>query len=136
MITGAIQGTSRIKAYQELRLESLKFCRWFRHSCYFHKIKNYGLPGYLFKLILLDTHSYNTRFAENITTYYCRTDSFKHSFFPWTIIEWNKLDLQCHKATYVFRNHLLKSIRALSKPIYIIFIIPQGCNFLPDWDLG
>ena len=81
-ITGAIRGTSRIKIYQELGLESLKSRRWFRRLCYFYKTKNYGFPGYLFKLIPLDTHSYNTRFSENITTYCCRTDIFKHSFFP------------------------------------------------------
>ena len=115
VITGAIQGTSKIKVYQKLGLESLKSCRWFRCLCYFYKIKNYGFPGYLFKLIPLDTHSYNTQFSENITTYCCRTDTFKHSFFPWTIVEWNKLDFQHCKATYVFRKHLLKSIQPLSK---------------------
>ena len=77
-------------------------------------MKNYGLPEYLFKLIPVDTHSYNTRFSENITTYLCRTDTFKHSFFPWTIAEWKKLDLKCRKCTYnVFRINLLKSIRSL-----------------------
>ena len=109
-----------IKIYQELGLESLKSHIWFRYLCYFYKIKNYGFPGYLFKLILLDTHSYNTQFSENITTYCCRTDIFKHSFFPWTIVKWNKLYFQCHKATYVFRKHLLESIQASSKPIYDI----------------
>ena len=72
------------------------------------------------KLILVDTHSYNTRISENITTY-CRTDTFKHSFFPWTIAEWNKLDLKCCKCTYnVFRIHLLNSIQPLANPIYNI----------------
>ena len=56
-ITGAIRGTSKTKIYQELGLESLKSCRWFRRLCYFYKIKNYGLPEYLFKLISVDTHS-------------------------------------------------------------------------------
>ena len=40
-ITGAIRGTSRIKVYQELGLESLKFHKWFRRLCYFYEIKNY-----------------------------------------------------------------------------------------------
>ena len=56
---------------------------------FFYKIKIYGLPGYLFKLTPLDNHSYNTRFSEDITTYHCRTDTFKHSFLPQTIAEWN-----------------------------------------------
>ena len=109
-----------IKIYQEPGLESLKSHIWFRCLCYFYKIKIYGFPGYLIKLIPLDTHSHNTWFSENVTTYCCRTDIFKHSFFPWTIVKWNKLDFQCHKATYVFRKHLLESIQPLSKLIYDI----------------
>ena len=35
-IRGAIQGTSKAKAYQELELESLKTCSWFRR----YKMKN------------------------------------------------------------------------------------------------
>ena len=51
-----------------------------------------------------------------IIQHHCRTDTFSC-----TIVEWNKLDLQCHKCTYnVFRNHLLKSIQPLSNPIYNI----------------
>ena len=42
-------------------------------------------------------------------------------FFLWTIVEWNKLDLQYGKSTYnIFRNHLLKNIQILSNPIYNI----------------
>ena len=91
-------------------------------------MKNYGLPGYVFKLIPFDTHSYNTRIS--VALHHCRTDTFKHSFFPWTIGEWNKLDLQCRKCTYnVFRNHLLKSIWPLSSPIYNIHD-PLGIRLL------
>ena len=89
-----------------------------------------------FKLILIDTHSYNTCISKNITTYHCRTDTFKHSFFPWTIAEWNKLDLKCRKCTYnVFRNHLLKSIQPLSNPIYNIHD-PLGIRLLTRLRLG
>ena len=38
-ITGAIQGTSQIKLYNELGLESLEFRRWFRRLCLLYKIK-------------------------------------------------------------------------------------------------
>ena len=31
--------------------------------------------------------------SENLETYYCRTDQSKYSFFPYSIIEWNKLDI-------------------------------------------
>ena len=52
------------------------------------------------------------------------------------IIEWNKLNFQCRKATYnVFRKHLLKSIRPLSKPIYDINN-PPGVRLLIRLRLG
>ena len=35
-ITGAIRGTSREKIYQELGLESLQPCRWYRKLCFFY----------------------------------------------------------------------------------------------------
>ena len=50
-ITGAIQGTSRDKLYQELDLESLKLRRWYKHlSCMF-KIMKKETPNYLVNLI-------------------------------------------------------------------------------------
>ena len=109
-ITGAIHGTSQTKLYVELGLESLKARRWFRRW-YFYKFESYGLPPYLFQLIPQESHSYDSCNSEDIPTYHCRTDSLKNSFFPWTICEWNRLDLDIRKSTYsVFRQHLLKLI--------------------------
>ena len=50
-VTGAIKGTSQIKLYNELGLESREFRRWFRKLCLFYKIKKTGLPEYLFNMI-------------------------------------------------------------------------------------
>ena len=86
-ITGAIQETSRDKIYKELGLESLRSKRSLHHLCTFHKIKTSGLPSYLFKLIPDTSHHYLTRSVEKISTYQCRRDSFKSSFFPWVIVE-------------------------------------------------
>ena len=50
-ITGAIQGTSRQKIYQELGLESLRARRWYKRlSCMF-KIVKQEAPNYLINLI-------------------------------------------------------------------------------------
>ena len=92
-ITGAIRGTSQGKLYNELGLESLKFRRWFRRLCTFFKIKVYGKPEYLLNKIPSSQIYYNTRNADQVETYYCRTDIFKSLFFPYTIIEWNKRDI-------------------------------------------
>ena len=52
-ITGAIKGTSQVKLYKELGLESLKLRRKLRRLCTFYKIKTTGLSSYLFSLIPL-----------------------------------------------------------------------------------
>ena len=91
-ITWAIRGTSWDKIYEELGLEFLQSKRILHCLCTFHKIKTSGLPSYLFKLIPDTSHHCSTRFVKKNSTYQCRTESFKSSFFPWTIAEWNKLD--------------------------------------------
>ena len=50
-ITGAIQGISPEKIYQELGVESLKSRTWYKHlSCMFKVMNNKG-PNYLLNLI-------------------------------------------------------------------------------------
>ena len=91
-ITGAIRGTSREKLYEELGLESLQLRRWFRKLSLFYKLFNSEHPNYLFKLIPLRSSNYVTRNIHNIHLLKTRHTFFKNSFFPLTIIEWNKLD--------------------------------------------
>ena len=55
-ITGAIQGTSQLKIYKELGLESLKFRRWFRRLCFFYKLRSTQTPKYLHDLIPLGNY--------------------------------------------------------------------------------
>ena len=109
-ITGAIRGTSREKLYAELGIESLKFRQWFRKLACFYKIQSTGLPKYLLQLIPTNNHSYTLRKPLNIPHYYCRSDTFKNSFFPNVIIEWNKLDEKVKGATSfsLFKDALLK----------------------------
>ena len=87
VITGAIKGTSQLKIYNGLGTESLKFRRWYRHLCVFF------MPKYLYVLIPSESHIYSTRNSENFETYYCRIGQFKYSFFPYSIIQWNKIDI-------------------------------------------
>ena len=72
MITGVIRGTSKEKLYQELGFEYLK------------------QPALLYDLI-----SPLQRLSRNkgcIYGLFYRTVSFKNSFLPYAIKEWNKLD--------------------------------------------
>ena len=90
-ITGAIQGTSQEKRLEELGLETLKSCRWLRRLCCMYKIINIGIPKYLTDLIPKREIGYNIR-NRNKSFFHCRTESFKNSFFPYTIEAWYSLD--------------------------------------------
>ena len=111
-ITRAIQGTStensREKVYKELGLETLKSRRWLKKFCCFYKIKSNGIPSYLAKLSPSESHLYNTQNGRNITTYSCRNDAFKYSFFPWTKNEWNKFNFNIETSS--FNNFALELI--------------------------
>ena len=58
---------------------------------------------------------------DNVTKYQCRTEAFKSSFFPWTITEWNRLDLQIWDLFYTtFRKHFIAKFRLLSNSVFNI----------------
>ena len=87
VITSAIKGTSQIKLYIELGLESLEFrWWWFRKLC-FIRLKKLVLPEYLLNMIPQSNHQYNTWLIEDVTTFYCRTYVLKYSYFPHTILD-------------------------------------------------
>ena len=91
-LTGAIQGSSREKVYQELGLESLKSRRWYKPLCCMFKIMNEKAPNYLTNRIPKCNQPVRTR-TNHIPTFYCRTDCFKNSFFPSTLSDWFNLDI-------------------------------------------
>ena len=137
LLQETIRGTSQQKLYKELELESLKFRRWYRRLCFLYKLYSSGLPKYLLDLIPKESHSYNTRQCESFGTYYCRTDTFKYSFFPYTITEWNKLDAELRRSgSYlIFKNSLLKLGRPIPSSNYNIHN-PLGLKLLTRLRLG
>ena len=103
---------------------------------FFYKIKTFGLPSYLSNLISSGFHSCNTRNSEDVVTYHCRSNNFKYSFFPWNILEWNKLDLTLRKSSYkISKNYLLKMIHPSPNPMYNIRN-PLGLRLLTRLRLG
>ena len=104
-ITGAIRGTSKEKIYQELGLESLQLCPWYRRLRLFYKVFKNEHPKYLFNLITERRTPYATRAADNILLIKTKHTFFKSSFFPSVIIEWNNLDiiLRNSKSISVFK---------------------------------
>ena len=136
-ITGAIRGTSWEKLYAELATESLKFRWWFRKLACFYKIQSTGLTKYLLQLIPTNNHSYNLRKSLNIQHYYCRTDTFKNSFFPNVINKWNKLDEKIKGATLfsLLKASLLKMGCPHANSTYRIHN-PIGIRLLKHLHLG
>ena len=62
----------------------------------------------------------NEENVENVVILYSRTDIFKYSFFPFSLSEWNKLDLKIRqsKTLLTFRKVLIKARRPIPKPSY------------------
>ena len=104
--------------------------------CTFFKWKIYGKPEYLLKKIPSSQIHYNTRNAYQVETYYCRTD-IENSFFPYTIVEWNKLDvdIQKSKSCATFSNALVKLHRPIQCIMYSISN-PVGLQLLTCLRLG
>ena len=129
-ITGAIQGTSREKIYQELGLESLKSRRWFKRLTCMFKIMRNEAPDYLTNSIPSCTHTVKTRNC-HIPTYHCRTECFKYSFFPSTLTDWFKLDENIRNSESIssFKKKLLSFIRPVQRSTFNIFD-PIGIKLL------
>ena len=108
-----------------------------RRLCMFYKIKIIKLPEYLHNLISNDHRTYNTQNVYSVEIYFCRTDAFKYSFFPYSISEWNKLDpdLRNAKSYSLFRKLLLRIGRPSPNHIYKIHYL-LGLKLLTRLRLG
>ena len=136
-LSGAIRGSSREKLYHELGLESLQCRRWYRKLCLFYKIFKEKKPAYLFNLIPSKNPNYNTRNTDKVTPFHTKHNFFKNSFFPSTVIEWNKLDpnLRSAASRSVFKKNLLKCIRPSPHSVFNCHN-NKGIKYLTRLQLG
>ena len=120
-ITGAIRGTFKEKLYHELSFESLKDRRWLRWLCYLYKIVNTKQQACFYDPI--PPFQRPSRNKGCIYEPFCRTVSFKNSFLPYAIKEWNKLDSEIRNAeTYAsFQKMLLNFTRPIGNNTYKIY---------------
>ena len=81
-IIGAIRRMSREKIYQELGLESLQLCRWYKKLWLFYEVFKNDPPKYLFHLIPVRCTSYATRTESNIPLNKAKLNFFQNCFFP------------------------------------------------------
>ena len=89
---------------------------------YVQKIINIGIPKYLNYLIPKREIGYNIR-NRNKSFFHCRTESFKNSFFPYTIEAWHSFDPSIinYNSLEVFKTKLLAFIRPVQRSIYSVF---------------
>ena len=84
-ITGAIQGSSRKKLYQELGLEHLHQRRWMRRLSLFYKFFHSKVLKYIHNHIPFMRTS--TTLPNTFTTFYCRIEYFQNTLLPYVIKE-------------------------------------------------
>ena len=118
-ITGAIRSSSREKLYQELGLKTPKSSK------------------YLYSIIPIHNMSYRTMQCNKIPTINLKHDFFKNTFFPSTIIEWNKLDRKIKNSESIeaFKKRILSFIRPSPNSTFNCHN-PKGIELLSRLRLG
>ena len=81
------------------------------------KIMKKEVPNHLINLIPKCKAAIRTR-NNNFTTYNCRMDCFKYSFFPSTLYDWFRLDVNIRNSESI----------SLFKSTLLSFICPSQCN--------
>ena len=131
-ITGTWQGTSKIKLYKELGLESLSDRRSVNRVLQIFKIKNNLTPEYLREQlpplrVQNNLHANPNIFLEKRA----RTARYAKTFFPNAISSWNNIigNIQGDISKFSLKSHMLKIVRPTTKSFYDIHD-PIGLHYL------
>ena len=121
--TGAIQGTSRTKIYDELGLHSLIKRRWFNKLIFFYKIFKIFLQNLYSCLDFPSQINYSLRSVSTsvIKPPMSRTKSFKNAFFPYCINEWNNLTVEIRNSKSVSAFKKLINCEKKRKSLFSIY---------------
>ena len=133
-ITGAWQGSSRSKLYDELGWETLSDRRKFRPALQIHKIINNNTPSYLNE----ELPPYcREMFSGNIRTTFhairCKSYRYMNSFFPDAIASWNILmgifNYKVIPSLGLLKKDIISLIRQVAKSFFKIHD-PTGVRYL------
>ena len=122
IVTGAWQGTSRTKLYDDLGWETLQNRRSARKLFLLFEVQKESSPTYLANT--LDNYKYNQNsrnfnrlLLKNIP---CRTIKFKQSCFPSAIRDWNLLNFDAKSAVSLkaFKNKIFNLMRPKKKSYF------------------
>ena len=118
-------------------LETLQQRRWYRKLCCFYKILKSQSPKYLYSIIPIHNMSYRTRQCNKIPAINVKHEFFKNTFFPSTIMEWNKLDWEIKNSESIvtFKKRILSFIRPSANSTFNCHN-PRGIKLLSRLRLG
>ena len=135
-VTGAWQGTSRSKLYDELGWESLSDRRKVQRLIQMFKIVNFYTPSYLRDKLPPRCNPF-TQAPHTFKEFRIRTERFRNTFFPDTIKHWNIVisDFAEMPELKIFKSHLLSFYRPDQKSIFGVHD-PQGIKWLFQLRLG
>ena len=139
-VTGAWQGSSRSKVYEELGWESLSDRRWCRRILQIHKIVSNNTPSYLkdkcprYRRPLYSQRNNNDNIFHEIR---CRSSRYMNSLFPDAITSWNNVISHFDRipSINILKNHIFSLIRPKGKNIFGIHD-PLGLRYLLQLRVG
>ena len=123
-VSGTWKGTNRYKIYEELGWETLDERRTFRRLVQFYKIMNEKTPDYLkIPIPPLQGHLFGHRSTNVLKTIFCRTERYRNSFYPDSVVAWNGIgpELRSAKSISVFKKNILNIIRPVKKELFGIY---------------
>jgi hypothetical protein len=104
LVTGATARSNIAKLYDDLLWQSIKDRRDQAMLTMIYKIKNDLAPSYLYHLLppeFREYVGYNLRNSQNILLPFTRLESFRRSFFPFSIRLWNALPVDTRSSLSV-----------------------------------
>jgi hypothetical protein len=121
--TGAYKHTHHVSLLNELGWPLLSIRRKHHRLNLMFKVQNSLVPPYLRGLcppLTRNRTDYNLRTGANITTPAQRTTTYQMSYFPQSIRDWNKLDIQTKTAKTIstFKNRLKAKAGPKSNPLF------------------
>ena len=121
-VSGAWNGSLRVKIYEELGWEALDHRRTFRRLTQFYKIINDLTPEYL-KIPALSLRSHLFGYSNDLKDIPSKNQRYRNSFFPDSVSLWNDLgpELRGSESLAVFKRNLLKLYRPPKKSLFNIY---------------
>jgi len=122
IVTGAWQGTSREKIYNDLGWEFLQNRRSARKLCLLYEVQKKNFPLYLAKVLDPLKYNINSRFYNRfiLKLMHFRTNFVKATCLPAAIRDWNSLDITIKTSVskMAFKYKIFKQIRPPKKSYF------------------